>query len=1029
MIIESIYVKNFLSHVESRIEFDDARLWLITGQNGSGKSALFDAVEYALYHKHRGDGQNAELLVKQGCQSALVEAVIQLNGERYRIRHWIDAKHGNQGGTIDCWDAGSGGWAEINVGSGKKAVWDWLEKRLPPHELFCSAIYLRQNETAHFLSGTVTKRMERLAALIDLSRFTELSRGAAQRQVELCRQQRDTQVRLNDLGDLSDEVLQQLTGRVEGLDQRVAEACRQAELANARLQDARDWERLEQQRGQIQTRRLELQDLLANQQEILQADKQVRRWDRDAVKLHRLWAHRDNATRLGADAETARSVAAALDEQCEAKRSDMARIEARQHEIAAALPIAHQQQSLAEESRHHIEIEMGIAEAHTRLAESDATVSKLRGAVEEFNTWRLRHDALPYLIALVQARDSFVAAEREYAGARAQAGRSRAAAKSARTQVDEAQRQAAERNQGLNEAQTCFDDLNTTLAGLEGKIQSHSRLSGGDQQCPVCDRPLDSATHRHVQATLAREIAQQQALETARASVANEVSEAKSAAKAANEEAERLRAAAEKAEREAALAEQHVEHCEAGVQRERRSLDRAQLDAGQNHADYDIQLDDLDMEWLAMEGARVKRGLEEAELQVSALHEAEKARSADQGSLTTLRNRRAPGAEPLGDELDTAAIRVRLDEKCREAARLAATVKELGDEDQELQQRAQQLSIHAMQLEVQALHKHEEAALAEHGAAEETARASILFDELASGWGDVAQDRETYEAEQRAIDQLREKADRVTMLREAPGRLEALDGQLADIITKIDQIRLEHRVPVSSAADEKDRVDAALQQLRVGQNQAVHDREELIRRRQQAQDLKQNIERLDRRARVFGELADILKERGPLQVMIIANEQQSIVKEINAVLSLLGDPLEVSLGNLRRGGDNSPMKDLRITDTSDPAGGARYFEFLSGGEKFRIALALALALHRRVGAGRPGTLIIDEGFGALDSDKRDNLALQMTADTHQGILGLQLAESIIMCSHTSEVQRHFPNRWHIEKVDGIAHAFRVNIEE
>jgi DNA repair exonuclease SbcCD ATPase subunit len=122
------------------------------------------------------------------------------------------------------------------------------------------------------------------------------------------------------------------------------------------------------------------------------------------------------------------------------------------------------------------------------------------------------------------------------------------------------------------------------------------------------------------------------------------------------------------------------------------------------------------------------------------------------------------------------------------------------------------------------------------------------------------------------------------------------------------------------------------------------------------------------------------------------------------------------------------MQDLRIIDTSDPVGGARYFEFLSGGEKFRIALALALALHR-VGGGRTGTLIIDEGFGALDSDKRANLALQMAADTDHGILGVRLAESIIMCSHTSEVQRHFPNHWHVENTDGTARVTRMDIDD
>jgi len=111
-------------------------------------------------------------------------------------------------------------------------------------------------------------------------------------------------------------------------------------------------------------------------------------------------------------------------------------------------------------------------------------------------------------------------------------------------------------------------------------------------------------------------------------------------------------------------------------------------------------------------------------------------------------------------------------------------------------------------------------------------------------------------------------------------------------------------------------------------------------------------------------------------------------------------------------------------DLLDPAAKPRHFDFLSGGEQFRVALALALALHRRVGRSA-GTLIVDEGFGALDGGRRDALAQQMTA----GILNLGLASSIIICSHSTEVQRHFPHRWLIEKRDGVARAHRPLLGE
>jgi DNA repair protein SbcC/Rad50 len=161
-----------------------------------------------------------------------------------------------------------------------------------------------------------------------------------------------------------------------------------------------------------------------------------------------------------------------------------------------------------------------------------------------------------------------------------------------------------------------------------------------------------------------------------------------------------------------------------------------------------------------------------------------------------------------------------------------------------------------------------------------------------------------------------------------------------------------------------------------------------------------------------------------VQNEVARQEQRAIAEEVNAVLRRLNDRLEVQISAARRQ-RGAVTQDIAIVDTSDPAAVPRHFEFLSGGEQFRVALALALALHRRVGH-TAGTLIVDEGFGALDSVRRDALAEQMTEQT-RGILALGLAGSIIICSHAAEVQRHFAYRWLVEKRDGVATARRPRL--
>jgi DNA repair exonuclease SbcCD ATPase subunit len=144
-------------------------------------------------------------------------------------------------------------------------------------------------------------------------------------------------------------------------------------------------------------------------------------------------------------------------------------------------------------------------------------------------------------------------------------------------------------------------------------------------------------------------------------------------------------------------------------------------------------------------------------------------------------------------------------------------------------------------------------------------------------------------------------------------------------------------------------------------------------------------------------LADLLKEGGPIQVALAGQEQRRIVEEVNSVLERLGDTLRTDLGEARRA-TSAGIEDIHIVDTLDPSNAPRFFEYLSGGEQFRIALALALALHRRVGK-QAGTLIVDEGFGALDSRRRHELAARL--QTPSSIRGWRAASSFARTARRS----------------------------
>src|SRR5262249_27860425 len=88
MIPKRIELENFLSCASPATAIvltDDERLWVLGGPNGVGKSAVFDAMTYALYAEHRGGAQEHACLVRHGANGFCVVFEFEFNGTDYRI--------------------------------------------------------------------------------------------------------------------------------------------------------------------------------------------------------------------------------------------------------------------------------------------------------------------------------------------------------------------------------------------------------------------------------------------------------------------------------------------------------------------------------------------------------------------------------------------------------------------------------------------------------------------------------------------------------------------------------------------------------------------------------------------------------------------------------------------------------------------------------------------------------------------------------------------------------------------------------
>src|SRR5262249_3917402 len=95
--------------------------------------------------------------------------------------------------------------------------------------------------------------------------------------------------------------------------------------------------------------------------------------------------------------------------------------------------------------------------------------------------------------------------------------------------------------------------------------------------------------------------------------------------------------------------------------------------------------------------------------------------------------------------------------------------------------------------------------------------------------------------------------------------------------------------------------------------------------------------------------------------------------------------------------------------------------YLSGSQKFRVAVAVALAIGRFAAgqARRIDSVIIDEGFGSLDRD-----GLRAAADELNRLK--QYLRRIILVTHQEELAERFSVRYRLSRGEGgtTAEPFR-----
>lgn len=169
---------------------------------------------------------------------------------------------------------------------------------------------------------------------------------------------------------------------------------------------------------------------------------------------------------------------------------------------------------------------------------------------------------------------------------------------------------------------------------------------------------------------------------------------------------------------------------------------------------------------------------------------------------------------------------------------------------------------------------------------------------------------------------------------------------------------------------------------------------------------------------IYQELARAFSRRG-IQAMLIESVLPELEVEANNLLGRMTDNrmhLKLETQRERKRGEPVESLEIRIFEGA----GFRNYEMFSGGEAFRINLALRIALSkvlaRRSGAPLP-TLFIDEGFGTQDTTGREKILEVIRAIEPD-------FKKIIVITHLEEIREHFPVRIEVQKTEAGS-TFRV----
>ena len=215
MIPVKLTMRNFMCYRDNvpPLNFDGIHLACLSGDNGNGKSALIDAMTWALWGKARASSDD-DLIHAQQTEME-VEFEFTVGQQLYRIirKHARPKRQDSSGQTVLEFQIATGNGFKAISGEGKTQTQQKITDILHmDYDTFINSAYLRQGHADEFTRQAPARRKEVLGNILGLALYDELEEQAR----ELAKQQEAEKAQLESaIRDISDEIARKPTYEAE----------------------------------------------------------------------------------------------------------------------------------------------------------------------------------------------------------------------------------------------------------------------------------------------------------------------------------------------------------------------------------------------------------------------------------------------------------------------------------------------------------------------------------------------------------------------------------------------------------------------------------------------------------------------------------------------------------------------------------------------------------------------------------------------------------------------------------------------